>query len=53
MDLQLTIGLRVAKQNKGMEPIIMAINFVPLSLLMVMEPYPTTMEVAKDIGELK
>jgi hypothetical protein len=35
---QLIMGLRVVKQNKGMEPIIMVINFVPLSLLMVMEP---------------
>jgi hypothetical protein len=37
MDLQLITGLKVAKQNKGMEPIIMAISFAALSLLMVME----------------
>jgi hypothetical protein len=31
------MGLKAVKQNKGMEPIIMAISFAPLSLLMVME----------------
>ncbi len=31
--LQLKMGLRVAKQNKRMEPMIMAISIAPLSLL--------------------
>jgi hypothetical protein len=32
------MGLKVAKQNKRMEPMIMAISVDPLSFLMAMEP---------------
>jgi hypothetical protein len=47
------MGLKVVKQNKGMEPIIMPISFAPLSFFMVMEPEPATMEETKDTRELE